>query len=240
MISAILQKLRYVQMKQRRFVHTNWSRPALTGLLTLLVAFLLSACVTSFTVSEDESQAVTVPVTPAVTLTSFGGPVEVVTGEEGSVRAELTRRSSNPDAAAAQAEVDAIQMAISQSGPDVAVTITYDGPRDDETGAEAAVMLSVPPGSTVRAETATGTVTFDEQVVDATGVVGTGSVTFTLLEEEPFSLRAEAENGELLSDLEALSSRPLFGVYEGGVGEEAGRHMSAVIGQGRVYLRLNE
>ncbi len=227
-------------MNQRRFVHAHWPRPVLTGLLIVLAAGLLSACVTEFTISEDESQAVTVPTTPAVTLTNFGGPVEVVTGEEGSVRAELTRRSSNPDATAARVEVDAIRMAISQSGPEVVVTITYDGPRDEATGAEAAVVLSVPPGSTVQAETGIGDISFDDQIVGATGTVDTGSVTFVVLEEEPFTLRAEAESAEILSDLEALSSRPVFGTFERQVGEESGRQFSAVVGQGRVYLRVNE
>lgn len=223
-------------MNQRFTIKARWARPVL---LVLLLA-LLSACVTNFTASEEESQAVTVPATPDVVLTNFDGPVEVVTGDEGRVRAELTRRSSNPDAAAAQAEVEAIQMAISQSGPDVTIAITYDGPQDESTAAEAAVVLSVPPGSTVQAETSIGDISFDEQIADATGIVGTGSVTFALLEEEPFRLRAEAQNGELLSDVEALSSRPLFGVYEGGFGEVPGRQFAAIVEQGRVYLRLTE
>lgn len=217
---------------------TRSNRLAVLGLGVLLLGLVLGGCTRSYTVSESETQGVAVPETPSVTLTNFDGPVEVVTGESGRVQADLTRRSSNPDAAAAQAEVDNITMSISQSGPDVGITIIYDGTMNEETGAEAAVVLAVPPGSAVRAETSTGTITFDEGIAEATGVVETGAVTFAVTEEEPFTLRAEAVSGEILSDVEALSSRPLSGRYEGRVGEEAGREFVALLGTGKVFLRL--
>lgn len=196
---------------------------------------LVAACGgQNYTAATVETQGVDTPPGPLnVTITNFNGPITVTPGADGRVEAVMERRSKTADTAAAQAEVDAIALAISQQGPDVTLVVDYTGPSG---GAEAALDVTVPAGSTLALTTATGAIDARGSFGDVTAEVGSGGITFGALEDESFTL-AIAGTGELQSDFETLSSRPLTGSYEGQVGDAPTRRLSAVLGSGKVFLR---
>lgn len=196
---------------------------------------LVAACGgQNYTVSTTETQGVDTPAGPLnVTIANFNGPITVSAGADGRVEAVMERRSRNPETAAAQAEVDVMTLAISQQGPDVTLVVEYAGMPGS---AEAALNVTVPAGSTLDLSTATGAIDARGPFGDVAAEIGSGGITFGALEDESFTLRIEG-TGELQSDFETLSSRPLTGAYEGQVGDAPARQLSAVLGSGKVFLR---
>jgi hypothetical protein len=205
------------------------------GLLLILTA-LTSACgLGAYTTQVTETSGVTTPPGPlTVTVTNFDGPIRVTAGPDGRVEAELIRGSRHDDLATAQAEAEAIQMAISQTGADVRIDVEYSGTTPHQ--AEATLNVVVPAGSSLDLRTATGEIDAREPLGDVTAQIDSGGIIFGALEEDSFGLTIQGK-GELQSDFETLSSRPLTATYEGQVGDAPTRQLTAVIGQGKVFLR---
>lgn len=169
-----------------------------------------------------------------MTVVNFDGPITVRTGPDGRVDADLIRGSRADDASTAQIEADAIRMATTQAGTDVRIDVEYTGSAPHQ--AEGALTVTVPAGSSLDLRTATTEIDARDATGDVTAQIDSGGIIFGAPEEASFSLTIQG-TGELQSDFETLSSRPLTGFYEGQVGENPTRQLTAVIGQGKVFLR---
>ena len=206
--------------------------------LWLLIALgLTTGCgLGAYTTQVTETSGVTTPPGPLrVTVTNFDGPITVTTGPDSRVEATLVRGSRTDDPTAAQAETDAIEMAINQSGADVAISVDYTGQSPHQ--AEATLTVTVPDGSTLDLRSATGEIDARGAFGDVTAQLDSGGIIFGAFEEESFGVTINAQSGELQSDFETLSSRPLTGFYEGQVGEAPTRRFTATLGSGKVLLR---
>lgn len=201
-------------------------------LLLLLLTAIASGCgLAAYTTQATETSGVTTPAGPLnVTVANFDGPIIVIAGPDGRVEAELTRSSRNDD----QAEAEAIDMTISQSGPDVRIDVTYTGTNPHS--AEAGLAITVPEGSSLNLRTATGEISASDPFGDVTAQIDSGDITLGAFKDESFSLSVQG-TGELQSDFETIPSQPLAGSFERQVGETPSRALTAIIGQGKVSLQ---
>jgi hypothetical protein len=201
----------------------------------LLLATVLAGCgLGAYTTQVTETSGVTTPPGPVdLTVLNFNGPITVVPGPDGGVEAEMTR-GSRADEPAAQAEADAIRLETTQAGSEVVMETIFTGTAPHQ--AEAALVITAPAGSTLTLRTAAGTIDARGAFGDVTAQLDTGGIIFGAFEDESFSLVIEG-TGELQSDFETLSSRPLTGAYEGQVGDAPTRQLKAVLGEGKVFLR---
>ena len=185
-------------------------------LLIILLVLVATGCTAldgitgDVTADSEETQSVIVPGVPSLIVNHFAGEVTVRDGETDTITANLTRQSRLSDAAEAQAQLDLITMAFTQSGTNV--TLTIEGQEGASQGLDAATAdleLLVPPGTLLDINQGAGNLTVERPGGDVTVNLGAGNVTVTLPDDASFNLSVSGGVGNVNSDFE--------GVPDGGI-----------------------
>ena len=184
-------------------------------LITLLILVVtgctaLDGIIGDVTAESEETQSVIVPGVPSLIVNHFAGDVTIRDGEADTITANLTRQSRLSDAAEAQAQLDLITMAFTQSGTNV--TLTIEGQEGASQGLDAATAdleLLVPPGTLLDINQGAGNLTVERPGGDVTVNLGAGNVTVTLPDDASFNLSVSGGVGNVNSDFE--------GVPDGGI-----------------------
>lgn len=203
----------------------------------LLVSCSGAAMLESATASASETQGVVVTGTPSVTLSNFAGAVTVRDGEADRVVANLTKLSHHPDADQAQADVNGINMSISQANNDVDIRI--EGPREGDSlslGAMAEVELLVPPGSEVALTLGSGAIEVVEPSGDIQVELGEGNVTFRMPADASFTVDIAGGEAKLESDFAEVTEEGLADSTVAVVGSDPAVTLFLRLGSGSIRL----
>lgn len=168
--------------------------PILCGLIGL--ALILSACSGGGPVGKNlakVSQSFAVDGDVTVTVATYNGMIEVQPGSSDQVRVEVTKSGGGDTDAQAKADLDNIQLALTQAAGDVKLVATHKG----SIPASSAVSFSV----VVPAE-ATLVMSLDNGTVTVNGVKGSVAVTasngeITIRGVEEGAITAKTTNGNV-------------------------------------------
>ncbi len=137
------------------------------------------------------TQAFTVNGDVTVTIDTYNGAINVKAGSNDQVQVEVTKRGGGTTDAQAKADLDAIQLSLTQAAGNVKLIATHKGAAP--VNSAASFIVSMPPGSTVVASVDNGTITVDGLGADVTATTGNGDVTITNMNKGDLS--AKTTNG---------------------------------------------
>jgi hypothetical protein len=213
-------------------------------LLLVLLVLLLDGCTMNLQLSGDvtaqaeETQGVVVNDIPTLTVNHFAGKIDVQEGESGKITADLTKKSRLADETAAQAQLDEIEMAFSQSGSDV--TLSIEGPESTEevlSGASGDLELTVPPGTVLVLNLGAGEITVTQPTGDVTVNSGAGQATVTLPQDASFRLVVAGGVTGISSDFEGVPSGGIATDVDTIIGSNPTQTLTFNVGAGEVNLR---
>lgn len=213
-------------------------------LIVLPVALLLAACTSldgldqNVTAESTETQGVDVVGVPTLTVNHFAGAINVMTGEEGHITANLTRKSSLNDPAEAEAQLEQIVMSFTQQGTDV--TLTIEGP-DSTTemvnGPLADLELLVPPGTVLALNLGAGDISVAEPQGDLTVNAGSSNMTVTLPADASFRLIITGGSVEVTSEFEDVPEGGVAVGIDTNVGSNPAQTLTFNTGAGQIHLQ---
>ena len=216
-------------------------------IIAALLVLALGGCASSdlldidTTAEETETQGVDVPGVPTLTVNHFAGNIDVRTGEDGHITANLTRRSTLPNADEARGQLDNIDMSFTQSGTTVELNI--EGP-DTAIGRintpSADLELLVPPGTTLDLNLGAGDITVDQPGSDLTVNGGAGNSTVTLPSDASFRLHVTGGAVTVSSEFEDVPGGGLATDIDMTVGYNPTQTLTFNLGAGEVRLQKSD
>jgi len=174
-----------------------------TGLIG--VALVLSACNTATSgpgqpagssgpTEAKVTQAFTVSGDVTVTIDTYNGDINVKTGGTDQVQVEVVKRGGGTTDAQTKADLDNIQLSLSQAAGQVKLIATHKGVVP--ANSEALFNVTVPPGSAIVASVDNGSINVDGISADTTATVGNGDVTISNVSKGDLS--AKSTNGNVI------------------------------------------
>ncbi len=139
------------------------------------------------------TQSFTVNGSVAVTIDSYNGDIKVKAGGSDQVQVEVIKHGGGTTDAQAKADLDNIQLSLTQAAGSVKLIATHKGAV--LTNSTASFIVTMPAGSTLVASVDNGTVTVDGINGDVTATVGNGDITITNAGKGDLS--AKTTNGSL-------------------------------------------
>ena len=210
-------------------------------LFTMLIFLLLAGCTAiggDTTAEETETQGVDVAGVPSLTVNHFAGTIDVSEGEDGHITANLTKKSTLPDADEAREQLDNIVMSFTQSG--TKVTLNIEGP-ETVVGMinlpSADLELLVPAGTTLDLNLGAGDIAVDEPDSDLTVNSGAGNSTVTLPGEASFRLRVTGGAVTVSSEFEGVPGGGVATDIDTTVGDNPTQTLTFNLGAGEVSLQ---
>jgi hypothetical protein len=215
-------------------------------LMIIVLALLLAACNSisgiadlagSPTAQSTETQGVIVEGMPNLTVNHFAGKITVREGDPGRISAELTKLSRLRDQDQARAQLDEINMAFTQRGSDV--TLTVEGPQstlDMVASPTADLVLTVPPGTNLALTLGAGDITVEEPAGDVVVNSGAGIVTVTLPDGASFHLKVSGGPTRVNSDFPGVAGAGVATAIETTVGDNPNQSLTITLGAGEVNI----
>lgn len=213
-------------------------------IITLLIGLLLAGCTSLTLLGSDvtaeatETQGVDVAGVPTLTVNHFAGTIRVRTGEDGHITANLTKQSRLPDQAEAEAQLDNVAMAFTQTGTDV--TLNIDGPDtvvESVNSPSAELELLVPASTTLILNLGAGDITLEEPDGDVTVNLGAGNATAILPADAAFLLVVSGGAVSVDSDFEGVPGGGVATDIEVAVGESPAQTLTFNLGAGEISLQ---
>lgn len=213
----------------------------------LLLGLMFTACTPfsdmgeGITAETDETQGVIVEGIPTLTVNHFAGNIDIRTGEDGKITANLTKKSRLTDEADAEAQLEQIVMSFSQQGTDV--TLNIEGP---ETAANIVNMpsadleLFVPAGTTLSLNLGAGDITAQQPSGDLTVNTGAGNATAVLPADASFRLQITGGAVDVTSEFEGVSGGGVAVDIDTTIGSSPAQTLIFNIGAGAVHLQKSE
>lgn len=213
------------------------------AIVILLFGMVLISC-TSFdsltgdtTAEASETQGVDVAGVPSLTVNHFAGGITIRTGEDGHITANLTKRSRLDDPAAAQAQLDAIEMIFSQNNTDVILEIKEpDAPGGSINGPMADLELLVPAGTALMINLGAGDITVEQPAGDVSVNSGAGQATVSLPADASFGLEVTGGVAEVTSDFEGVPDGGVATDIDVTIGSNPTQTLTFNLGAGEVRL----
>ena len=207
-------------------------------LLALAACRALGIASGDITAEVEETQSVIVPDVPALTVNHFAGDLTVRDGAAGKITAHVTKQSTLADAAAAQASLEDITVAFSQSGTDVALDIKAPQTTVSSTNNLLAIVeLEVPPGTTLDLNQGGGNIVVERPSGDVTINAGAGDFTVTLPADAAFRLIVAGGVAKVTSDFEGVPTGGLAADIDTTIGSNPTQTLTFNVGAGRVNVR---
>jgi len=133
--------------------------------LILIVALALAGCYVDFgfnavTAEERGSQTVDAPTAPRVVVESFNGEIEVRAGSEGEVEADWVKRGSGDSQAAAQDDLNNVEVTVTREGDAVRIIARRTDSRPANNSG-ASFEVRVPANAVLDLRTSNGGITVD-------------------------------------------------------------------------------
>ena len=211
-------------------------------LITLLILVVtgctaLDGITGDVTAESEETQSVIVPGVPSLIVNHFAGDVTIRDGEADTITANLTRQSRLSDAAEAQAQLDLITMAFTQSGTNV--TLTIEGQEGASQGLDAATAnleLLVPPGTMLEINQGAGNLTVERPGGDVTVNLGAGNVMVVLPDDASFNLGVSGGVGNVNSDFEGVPDGGIATDIDTTIGSNPTQTLTFNVGAGDINL----
>lgn len=207
---------------------------ALFGVLCLAV--VITACSGMARAEEKSREAVDVLRPSRILIETFNGNIEVVTGADDKVSAEVTK-FANPNQRAALQD---IEFNISQDADAVTLKAAWpDKTRTNPGNTGVDLKVSIPPGSPVQAVVGNGRITYH-------GALGQGSYSFQtgngrielrLPADSQFALDATVGNGRITSEFPLGVATNDVHVVRGTAGDDPQASISAVTGNGNIDVK---
>lgn len=211
-------------------------------LVTLLIVGL-AGCTTLDALSGEvkaesqETQSVTVPGVPTLVVDHFAGNVTIRDGEADRITANLTRQSRLDNAAEAEAQLELITMAFTQTGTDVTLSIKgRNGVSEGLDAATANLELLVPPGTILNINQGAGNLTIERPSGDVTVNLGAGNATVTLPDEASFNLSVSGGVGNVNSEFEGVPDGGIATDIDTTIGSSPTQTLTFNVGAGDINL----
>lgn len=213
----------------------------------LLLGLMLTACTAFSDVGEevtaetDEIQGVIVEGIPTLTVNHFAGNIDIRTGEDGQITANLTKMSRLTDQADAEAQLEEIVMSFSQRGTDV--TLNIEGPdaaANIVNMPSADLELLVPAGTTLSLNLGAGDIIARQPGGDLTVNTGAGNATAVLPADASFRLEITGGAVDVTSDFEEVPGGGVAVDIDTTVGSSPTQTLIFNIGAGKVHLQESE
>ena len=154
-----------------------------SALLTLVLATALlpSACganisLNLFTADEVVSQTFTTSAAPHIVVETFNGGIDVITGTDNTVRADVTKRGGGNSQDEAQQDLKNVAVTMTQDGDTIHITAQRTDHRVDIGNSGASASLKVPNGATLDLRTSNGGITSAGPVGDVTADTSNGKI----------------------------------------------------------------
>lgn len=148
----------------------------------LMIAVLaLSACgayisINPFTAEETVTQSFTADVTPRIVVEMFNGSVDVVTGNDDTVKIDVIKRGGGVSQADAEDDLKNVEVTMTQDGDTIRVTAKRTDQRVDFGNSGASAQLRVPAGAILDLRSSNGPITTSGPVGDVTAQTSNGSI----------------------------------------------------------------
>lgn len=216
----------------------------LTAIVILLLGLFVSGCASidtligEATAEDTETAGVDVPGVPTLTVNHFAGQITVRTGEDGHITANLTKYSRLDDKAAAQAQLEAIEMSFSQNNTDVVLDVKepdtagggINGPMGD-------LELLVPAGTALMLNLGAGDVTVEQPTGDVNINSGAGQATVSLPADASFHLVIAGGVADVSSDFEGVPDGGVAADIDTTIGDNPTQTLTFNLGAGEVHLQ---
>lgn len=208
--------------------------------VVLLIAIVASLGACSFfplgRTEARSTEVVTVNGTPQVIIENLNGNVEVATGPDGKVSAEIIKWA----AAGGPGQLDLISFAFSADSQTVRGKVSWTSDKSmSSVGCD--LKITVPAGSSVTVTDGNGDLSFNgAPTIKALSLrTGNGKVTVTLPKDTQFALKASVGNGQVNSDFALAGGRGSNGgrSLEGTYGANPTLGITATIGNGNVTIK---
>lgn len=209
----------------------------------LLLGLILAGCTTFSSLSGDvtaeksETQGVIVEGVPVLTVNHFAGKIDVRPGDDGKITANLTKKSTLPDEAEAQAQLDKIVMTFTQQGTDV--TLDIEGPESVVRMVNlpmADLEILVPPGTELKLNLGAGDITVEQPTGDLEVNSGAGAATAILPADASFRLKVTGGAASVKSDFEGVPGGGVATSIDTTVGDNPAQTLIFNLGAGEVRL----
>jgi len=193
--------------------------------LVLAAALMISACSRLGRAEARSTHSVIVVGRPQVTVENFNGDVQITTGSEGKVSADIVKY-------AASGQADKLQSLTFSFSGDMHVVRARAARSGAQDAGDVGVDLKVrvPEGSNV------GVVLVDPGVGDITVEAGNAEVAVRLVPEAHFSLQAALGNGELRSDFDGVPNGRPVGPVDAAVGQPPLQALIITLANGTLAL----
>jgi hypothetical protein len=200
-------------------------------ILALQVALIISACTGSGRAEARSSESVIVAGVPHVLIESFNGQVQITTGPDGKVSADVVKYAAS---GAAESLRD-LSFAFSGDSRAVQARAAWRGAQDaEDIGVD--LKVRVPEGSDVSVVLDNGKIIVGPGVGDITVEAGTANVSVRLAPEAQFSLQAALVNGEVHSDFDDVPNGRQVGRIVADVGQQPLQALIITLGNGTLSL----
>jgi hypothetical protein len=215
-------------------------------LIIIILILALAACnsisgiadlASNPTASSSETQGVIVEGIPNLTVNHFAGKIDVREGDPSRISADLTKMSRLRDQDQARAQLDEINMAFTQSGTDVVLTV--EGPQatlDMIASPTANLELTVPPGTMLNLNLGAGDISIEEPDGDVVVNSGAGNNTVTLRPGTSFNLRVTGGVTQINSDFPGVPGGGVATNVETTVGDNPTQNITITLGAGEVNI----
>ncbi len=184
------------------------------------------------------SQSFSVDPDVKVTITTYNGAIEIRAGGEDQVKVDVTRRGGGKTDAEAKADLDNIQLSLTQAGGAVKLIASHKGQVPNDSAAS--FVVSVPSGAALNVTLDNGTVVVDGVKGAVTATAGNGDVTIRGVEKAVLAARTTNGNvtlaGREIASLTASSSNGDVS-FDGSLAESKAANRIDV-GNGSATLKL--
>lgn len=208
--------------------------------LTLLcLAVVLAACGGLARAEEKSIEAVIVTRPSRVSIETFNGNIEVVTGASDKVSAEVTKFSNTNQRAA----LEDIEFSITQDAETVTLKAVW--PDDTQTNpgnTGVDLKVSIPAGSPVQAVVGNGRIAYQGALGQGnySFQTGNGRIELQLPADCQFALDATVGNGRISSEFPLGVATNDVHVVRGTVGDDPQASIMAVTGNGDIDVKRGE
>jgi hypothetical protein len=199
--------------------------------LALAAALMVSACGRLGRAEDRATHSVIVIGRPQVTVENFNGDVQITTGPEGEVSADIVKY-----AASGQADrLEALTFSFAGDMHAVQARAAWSGAQDvGDVGID--LKIRVPEGSDVGVVLGNGSIRVDPGVGNIRVEAGNAEVTVRLAPEARFRLQAALGNGELRSDFDGVPTGRPVGPVDAAVGQAPLQALTITLANGTLAL----
>ncbi len=147
----------------------------------LIAAVMLAACgayinINPFTAEETVTQSFTPEATPHLVVEMFNGSVDVVTGNDNTVRVDVIKRGGGVSQQAAQDDLKNVEVTMTQDGDTIRVVAQRTDHRVDIGNSGASAKLRVPNGAILDLRSSNGPITTSGPVGDVKAETSNGII----------------------------------------------------------------